>query len=280
MSAPPSEHPPRGAGTRLARVSQLEGQRPPAQRPTRHARPPRGPAAAPARPPGSTLQRRAARWRRDGPPGQARRRPPRPAGVRRPRGDPRPRALEAPPTAAPARDAPPDPLPRQADAPGAPAGARLAPHPRTCPVPHAPPLGAPAARPPPQPPQARARPAARPPPGYSIPASPGPLRSARAGSHPQPPLARGTPGPSSPRSSSGGGDGRRKAGGGDGEGGARRRGPAQGSQGHRVRPLIRCLCVCPRWTTSPGRPRGGAESRPAGAPRGSLGLRVPLPEGL
>lgn len=117
-------------------------------------------------------------------------------------------------------------------------------------------------------------------PGYSIPASPGPLRSARAGSHPQPPLARGTPGPSSPRSSSGSGDGRRKAGGGDGEGGARRRGPARGSQGHRVRPLIQCLCVRPRWTTSPGRPRGGAESRSTGAPRGSLGLRVPLPERL
>lgn len=126
-----------------------------------------------------------------------------------------------------------------------------------------------AIRPPPQLPQARARPAARPPPGGSIPASPGPFRSARAGSHPLPSLAPDT-GHSSPQSSGSGGDGRRKAGGrGDSEGGARHCSPARGSLGHRVPPLAPGPGIHWIWTTSPGRPWGETVS---GARRCAAGL--------
>ena len=128
----------------------------------------------------------------------------------------------------------------------------------------------------PQPAQARASPAARPPPGGSIPASPGPLRGAREGSHPQPPLARGRLGPQlakqrqwrwRPEKA------RRR----------RRRGhaasrPSMGLSGTASPSLAPRRGARGRRTANPGRPRAGAQWRPASAPRGALGLGVRLPE--
>ncbi|XP_073866893.1 uncharacterized protein [Macaca fascicularis] len=125
----------------------------------------------------------------------------------------------------------------------------------------APPRAPPSA---PSPIAANARPAARPPPRGSIPASPGPLCSAREGSHPQPLFARG-PRASQPAKQRRWRQRQEKA------RRRRRRGrysasrPAHGSLGPRVPPPIPGPEACWRWTTSPGRPRerGGAHMRPA-----------------
>lgn len=194
------------------------------------------------------------------------------------------------------------PAPDQAPLP-VPSPPPRGPAPGACPLPHSPLRSAPA-----QPPQARARPAARPPPGGSIPASPGPLRSARAGSHPQATLARGRPGPPareaaavaatagerpaattgraargvvarrgalwdsesrrSPRACGSVGVGLQVPAG-HGAGHCRAGGAPRGSLGLRVRIPERL------WTTSPGRPWGGAGAWRRGA--GALGSRPPRP---
>lgn len=196
-----------------------------------------------------------------------------------------PRTLRARPCLRPPRGAPRHPAPRRrahlpsphpssdpGPRPGPPLPAPRAPRPAS---PPAPPHGR-AARPPPQPAQARASPAARPPPGGSIPASPGPLRGAREGSHPQPPLARGRLGPQlakqrqwrwRPEKA------RRR----------RRRGhaasrPSMGLSGTASPSLAPRRGARGRRTANPGRPRAGAQWRPASAPRGALGLGVRLPE--
>nr|XP_054114362.1 basic proline-rich protein-like [Callithrix jacchus] len=189
------------------------------------------------------------------------------------------------------RGAPGDP---QAAAPPRPGlrprrpGARRPSHPRPhvlrgCFLPLPPPRCPPATEPrpgplpppPPHSPQAPS-PAASPPPRGSIPDSPGPLCSAREGSHPQPPFARGRRAsqPAKQRWW------RRRP---EKAQRRRRRGrclalrPAHGSLGLGVLPPTPAPEACWHWTTSPGRPRGGAGI--ACAQRGSLGARVQLPKG-
>lgn len=122
-----------------------------------------------------------------------------------------------------------------------------------------------------------ARPSAHPPP------PPPPRRLRLPARRPQPAAASARPGPARARQPT---TQQRRRRPGNGRRRWRRRGrcaasrPSAGLPGHRVPQCVPCLCVRPRGTTSPGRPRGGAGSRPSGAPRGAPGLRVPLPEGL
>lgn len=130
--------------------------------------------------------------------------------------------------------------------------------------------------PPPQSPLARARQRAH---LRGAPSRPPPARSAAPAKAPTRSLCSpGDPGPPSPRSNGGGGSDSRKPGGGDGEGGTRRRGPRTAlwdPESHR--PFRARKPAGVGLQVPAGRERGAGLTC---APRGSLGPRVRLPEGL